>query len=333
MIIVRATQLSYGGLTRTEEAQSMKTTIWLVSLIASLVAGPALAQVPAPPGQAAATSASPEQAAIGKLNAYVELLNRTLRAQESLDRYQSWVNMKTGPTGRERIIYGLYSLYDVRDEIANAQAATAQPPAMPELDAEMKSYISAYEALAPTITEADGYYERQDYRTDKMAQGKALHAKLAVAGPVFLTERKKVDSLFKAEKAKSDVAELAAIEAREGRKARWHVTNVMIEARRVIDLLPNGEKPVVDIPVFDGALARYADAVKAMDGFSAANPNSFFTFEGQPRSLLGKLREFDEKLARAKGDARRGAANDLTWLVNDYNMMVSSSQSATTFPR
>ncbi len=309
----------------------MKNVVRTVLLAASLVAGPALAAAPAPADQASSVSASPEQAIIIKLNAYVELLNRTLRAQESLARYQSWVNMKTGPTGRERIIYGLYSLYDVRDEIAHAEAAMTQSPAMPELDAEMKSYIAAYKALAPTITETDAYYERQDYRTDKMAQGKALHAKLVVAGPTFLTERNKVDALFKIEKEKSDAAELAAIEAREGRKARWQVTNVMIEARKIVDLLPTGEKPVVDMPAFDGALARYADVVKVMDGYSAANPDSFFTFESQPRSLLGKLRELDDTLARAKGDARRGGGSDLTWILNDYNMMVSSSQSATTF--
>lgn len=311
----------------------MRGSLRLVWLAAGLGAAPALAQAPASANRAAAPAASPEQATIRKLNAYVELLNRTLRAQESLARYQSWVNVKTGPTGRERIIYGLYALYDVGDEIRKAEAATTQPPAMPELDAEMKSYIRAYEALAPTITEADGYYERQDYRADKMAQGKALHAKLAVAGPAFLVERRKADALFKVEKAKGDAAELAAIEAREGRKARWHVTNVMIEARKVVDLLPAVDQPLVDMPAFDGALARYADAVKAMDGYGAAHPSSFFTFEGQPRSLLGKLREFDEKLARAKGDARRGGGSDLTWIVNDYNMMVSSAQSATSFSR
>ena len=309
----------------------MKPAIRLILLTACLAATTALAQAPIPAGQTAAPSANAGQVTIGKLNAYVDLLNRTLRAQESLARYQSWVNMKTGPTGHERIIYGLYALYDVRDEIAKAEAAMTQPPAMPQLDAEMTSYIAAYKALAPAITEADSYYERQDYRVDKMAQGKVLHAKLAVAGPAFLMERKKADALFKVEKAKSDTAELLAIEARDGRKAHWHVTNVMIEARRLVDLLPTDEKPVVDMPGFHEALARYADAVKAMDGYGAANPNSFFTFEDQPRSLLGKLREFDDKLAQAKGDARRGAGRDLVWIVNDFNMMVSSAQSATTF--
>lgn len=309
----------------------------LAGLATGFPAGPSDAQQaptsPEPTAPAPAVDpvpADPTQATIHKLNAYVELLNRTLRAQESLARYASWVDMKKGLTGHERLVYGLYGLYDVRSEIAKAEAALTQPPAMPELDTEMKAYIAAYQALAPVITEADGYYEREDYRTDKFAQGKVLHTKLADAGPAFLAERRKVDVLFKAEKGKSDLAELAAIEAREGRKARWHVVNVMIEARKMVDLLPSGEKPVVDMAVFEAELARYADVVKSMDAYGAANPDSFFTFEDEPRSWLGKLRELDEKLIHAKGDARRGRI-DLTWIVNDYNTMVSSSESATSF--
>ncbi|MET3483526.1 YiiG family protein [Methylobacterium sp. 1973] len=320
--------------------RTLTATTWLV-LTTLLAAAPARAQAPAsapasasaPAGQASKPDVDPAQETIRKLNAYVGLLNRTLRAQESLSRYQSWVNMKTGPTGRERIIYGLYGLYDVRGEIAKAEAATAQPPAMPNLDGAMTRYIAAYQALAPTITEAEGYYERQDYRADKMEQGKALHAKLAVAGPAFLAARAQVDAALRVEKEKSNALELAAIEAREGRKARWHVANVMTEARKVMDLLPTDAKPVVDMAAFEAALGRYAVAVKDLDGYSAANPNAFHVFESRPRALLGKLREFDAKLAKAKGDARRGAGRDVTWIVNDYNTMVSTAQTATTFSR
>ena len=306
----------------------MRTTTWLI--VTALIAGsPALAQTEAPAQQTAKPGVSLEQATIRKLNAYVGLLNRTLRAQESLSRYRSWVNMKTGPTGRESVVYGLYGLYDVRGEIAAAEAATARAPAMPELDGAIKRYIAAYQALAPIVTEAEGYYGRQDYRTDRMEQGKALHAKLAVAAPAFLTERAEVDAQFRVEKEKSDAAALAAIEAQEGRKVRWHVANVMGEARKVMDLLPTNAKPVIDMPNFEAALARLATAVKDMDGYGAANPSAFHGFEGQPRMLLGKLRAFDAQLAQAKGDARRGAGADIRWIVNDYNMMVTSAQSAT----
>ncbi|MFD1330615.1 YiiG family protein [Methylopila musalis] len=296
---------------------------------AALFAAPARAETPpAPPVDVAST-----QAVIAKLNAYVALSNRTMRASESIARYESWANAKTGPTGRERIIYGLYSLYDVRKEIENAAQAAKDEPAMPELDAAMPGYIAAYQALAPIVTEADGYYTRQDYKDDKMAGGKALHAKLAPAAAAFKAERAKVDVLLAAEKEKADVAELAVIESQMGKNARWHVANVMLHARRTVALLPTQEAPVVDMPAFEAAVLTYAGAVKDMDAYSAENPNAFFVFESRPRSFLGKLREFRDKLQKAKGDARKGAARDLTWLVNDYNMMVSTSQSATTFAK
>lgn len=283
------------------------------------------------------TSLDPElaasQAVVGKLNAYVGLLNRTLRASESITRYRSWVDMRTGPTGRERNVYGLYSLYDVRGEIEKARATVRAAPPMPELDAAIEPYASAYETLAPIITQANGYYERQDYKDDKWAEAKALHARLAPAAAAFLVERAKLEALFAREKERSDAAELALIERREGRKARWHVMNVMIRARPLVDLLPSDAKPVVDMAAFDAALAAYAGAVRELDAHAAAEPGSLSSFESRPRAWLGKLREFRDKLAPTKGDARRGAARDLTWIVNDYNMMISMAQTASRMPR
>lgn len=308
-------------------------------LIAVALAGPARVETAqaqtAPAGSAGAASDEDValKAATHKFNAYVAFMNRTLRAVESLDRYKSWVNMKTGPTGHERIIYGLYSVYDTKDETAKATAALTQDPLLPELDAAMRDYIAANTSLGPVLNEANAYYERADYKVDKMAEGKALHARIVAAAEPFLAARARLESVFRTEKAKVDAQELVAIEKREGRKANWHVADVMIRARQVVDLLPSAGKPVVDLPTFDTALTNYAGAVKDMDTYGAANPNSFFVFESQPRSLLSKLREFRDKIGPAKGDARRGGADDLTWIVNDYNSMVSSSQNATQFAK
>jgi hypothetical protein len=271
------------------------------------------------------------RAATKKFNAYVEFLNRTLRASESLDRYKSWVNMQTGPTGHERIIYGLYDTYDTTREAAAATAALTQEPLLPELDAAMRDYIAANATLSPILNEANGYYDRADYKVDKMAEGKVLHAKIVAAAGPFLATRAKVDALITIEKAKVDQARLDMIEKHEGRAANWHVANVMMKARRVMDLLPSNAKPVVDLAAFHAAMADYGDAVKAMDTYGAGKPNAFFVFESQPRSLLSKLRDFQEAVDRVKGDARRGGGDQLTWIVNDYNMMVTTSQNATMF--
>jgi hypothetical protein len=292
---------------------------------------PAAAAIPSPAPRA---QSSDLQALIRKTNAYVGLMNRTLRAVDSWNRYKSWVNMKTGPTGRERIVYGMYGLYDVRGEIEKAAAALAAEPSIPSLDATVKRYIDAYNALAPLIGQGEGYYERKDYLADRMAEGKALHAKLAPAAEAFVRARRDLDGEMNMVKGDLDRRELADLELREGRKARWHVRSVMIAARPLVDMLPNGSQPVLDLPAFDRALDMYAATVKEFDSYAAANPNSFFVFESSPRSYLGKLREFRQKMGRARGDARRANVSfDLTWLVNDYNMMISTANTATRMAR
>ena len=305
------------------------------AFILAIVAGAGLgdaARAQSPAGETTGVTAKDEslEASVVKMNAYVALLNRSLRAVQSLDRYRSWVNMKTGPTGRESIVYGLYDVYDTARESEKASAVLTQEPLLPELDAAMRDYIAANAALGPILNEANAYYERADYKTDRMAGGKALHLKIVAAAAPFLAARARADAAFRDEKARVDERQLAAIEQREGRDANWHVVDVMIRARRVIDLLPSGANPVIDVAPFDAAMAGYASAVKEMDAYGAGHPNAFFVFESQPRSLLAKLRDFQEKLDRARGDGRR-AGGDLTWIINDYNMMVSTSQTATQF--
>jgi len=299
----------------------------VIALLCCAAPGPSSAgDAPA----AASDDAAALRAATAKFNAYVGFMNRTLRAVTSIDRYKSWVNMKTGPTGRESIIYGLYDVYDTKSEEAEASAALTQEPLLPELDAAMRDYIAANAALAPILREANGYYERADYKVDKMAEGKALHPRIVAAAGPFLAARARLDAVLTVEKAKVDLMRLAAIEKREGRKANWQVANVMMKAQRVMDLLPSNANPVVAIASFDAAMLDFGGAVKEMDSYSVGNPNSFSVFESEPRSLLSKLRDFQEKLDRAKGDARRIGA-DMTWIVNDYNMMVTTSRNATLY--
>jgi hypothetical protein len=291
-----------------------------------------------PPGAALAQASRPAavtaeegdlQAAIAKSNAYTALMNRTMRAIQSWDRYASWVDMKKGPTGKERYIgYGMYSLYDVAGEIKKAEEANAREPALPEIDATVQRYIKAYQELAPLITRGERYYERKDYRDDNAAEGQKLHAEMVPAAQAFLAERATLDSQMRVYKKGLDARELAAVEKQEGRSARWQVRNIMINARAVMDVMPSNEKPIVDLKAFDAAVTDYAGAVREMDRFKETEPKGVPMLESQASSWLGRVRDFREKLGKSKGDVRRGAANDANWLVSSYNMMVSSSETA-----
>ncbi|MET3891534.1 hypothetical protein ABIE41_002610 [Bosea sp. OAE506] len=297
--------------------------------------GAAVAQAPAAPAARTVPAQDAElQAAIAKSNAYTALMNRTLRAIQSWERYGSWVDLKKGPTGKERYIsYGLYSLYDVTGEIRKAEEALTREPKLPAIDASVANYIKAYQELAPLVTRAERYYDRKDYRDDNLAEGQKLHALMVPAAQGFLAERARLDGLMRDYKKGLDQRELASVEQREGRSARWQIRNVMINARAVMDLMPSNEKPIVDLKAFDATVAGYAAAIRELDAFKDKNPGTSLMIDSQAGSWLGKLRDFSDKLAKGKGDVRRGAANDANWIVNSYNMMVSLSETAVRMPR
>ncbi len=271
------------------------------------------------------------EATTAKFNAYVKFMNGTLRVVDSLDRYKSWVNMRTGPTGRERLIYGLYSVHDVRAERATATAALTAAPLLPDLDDAMRAYIAASDAVAPILNEASGYYDRADYKIDHMAEGKALHGRIVAAAGPFLAARAHLETVMRAEKGQFDTIRLATIEQHEGRDALWHVTAVMMRAKRTLDTLEDGNHDTIDMAAFDGNMAQFGEAVKAMDSYAAGHPNAFSAFTTFPDAMLAKLREVQGRLVRTHGNLRRAAGLDMTFIIGDYNIMVNTAQTATMF--
>lgn len=307
----------------------------LSAVLLAVAPGAAVAQAPAAPSARTAPVQDAElQTAIAKSNAYTALMNRTLRAIQSWERYGSWVDLKKGPTGKERYIgYGLYSLYDVTGEIRKAEEFLTREPKLPAIDVSVAAYIKAYQELAPLITRAERYYDRKDYRDDNLAEGQKLHGLMVPAAQSFLAERARLDALMRDYKKGLDQRELASVEQREGRSARWQIRNVMINARSVMDQMPSTEKPIVDLKAFSATVADYAAAIRELDAFKDKNPGTSLMIDSQAGSWLGKLRDFSDKLAKSKGDVRRGAANDANWIVNNYNMMVSLSETAARMPR
>src|ERR1700759_3573477 len=153
--------------------------VGVAALLVPLAARQAAAQ--APPG-------------VEKLNAYVGCLNRlSARAFQSRERYFSWA-AKSGPTGRERIIYGLYTISDTSDCKKNVEKANVCEPRDAALEAAARDYAEAASKLEPLLKEADDYYTQQDYKDDKMAKGKALHPRLVAAWDAFESADQKLRS-------------------------------------------------------------------------------------------------------------------------------------------
>lgn len=313
---------------------------------------------PIPPIGTAAAQGPP--AAVAKANLYIEVAKGTERAVDSWERYASWVNMKTGPTGKERYIsYGMYGLYDLAGLFKEARAAAARKPDTPALDRVIQRYLDAYEALAPVINQADDYYEQKKYRADNTAGGKALHLRMVPLANTFLTERDSMMKQLRPFIREAEQQELLAIEAREGRSRAWQVAQVMHAANLIVDVFPRarpvvmsadeidekimaigprtsgakldeiiaGVKPpataAVDVGRFDKALKEYAAAVDTFDRFAQANPDKLEDFKPLPRRLLDGLRALREPLVRSQGRDAGSAGR----VADIYFSMVSESSS------
>jgi Protein of unknown function (DUF3829) len=286
-------------------------------LIASLAPDVAAAQAPS---------------ATEKLNAYVGCINRlSERAYESRKRYFSWAG-KHGPTGKERIIYGTYTIYDTSDCKKNVEKANALEPRDAALEAAASAYVEAVSKLEPMLKEADDYYTQENYKDDKMARGRALHPLLVAAWDAFASADKALRGGVEAINDRRAVEKLAEIERSEGRKARYHVEALMIQAKRV---LRAQDTAMPDVARITEALTEYESTVKALEQLPAddAKIGSFFT--GNAKSFLTTakqlMRRIRDNVPYSTGDKMMLSAGS-GWMVEgspprllrDYNQLIEA---------
>jgi len=288
-------------------------------LIALLVADAAAAQAPS---------------ANEKINAYVGCINRlSERSFDSRARYFSWVG-KDGPTGKERIIYGTYTIYDTADCRKNVEKANALEPRDAELEAAASAYVEAVTKLEPLLKEADDYYSQENYKDDRMAKGKALHPRLVAAWDAFASADQKLRNGVEAINDKRAAERLAEIDRSEGRKALYHVEALMIHAKRVLRVQDTA-KP--DIAAITQAVNEYESIVKAAEQFSDAESNAKIgsMFIGNAKSFLTTakqlMRRIRDKVPYSSGDKMMLSAGS-GWMVEgspprllrDYNQLIDS---------
>ena len=176
-----------------------------------------------------------------KMNAYIDCYNRADdSANSSIERYQSWIkDMKKGPTGKESHIYGLHDIHENIIKLCNKSIAEglAIEPAAPELDAAAKQYLDNLNALNEKVSEAHKYYEREDYKDDKFAKGKAMHAPLVAAMTAFEKTSDDFSAKLEAENDKSLRARLDALEKADDKNAEYWALATTLNAKPLLRLM------------------------------------------------------------------------------------------------
>jgi hypothetical protein len=291
-------------------------------IIAPLYANPAFAQTPS---------------GVEKMNAYVGCINRlSERSYSSRSRYFDWA-AKTGPTGKERIIYGTYTISDTADCKKNVEKANALEPHDAELEAAASAYVAAVTTLEPLLKDADDYYQQENYKDDKMAKGKALHPRLVAAWDAFASADQNLRNGVEAVNDKRALAKLAEIEKTEGKKARYYVEAMMIQAKRVLRA-ENSDKP--DIAAITQALNDYEETVKASEEFVGSGImdrgkiGSMFMNNAKSMLTTSKqlMRRIRDKTPYSSGDKMMLSGAGSGWMVEgspprllrDYNQLIEA---------
>lgn len=280
-----------------------------------------------------AQSDSPSQTE--KLNAYVECINRlSERSYDSRSRYFSWVG-KNGPTGKERIIYGTYTIYDTSDCKAAVEKANALEPRDAGLESAGSAYVEAVVALEPLLKQADDYYTQENYKDDKMAEGKSMHPRLVAAWDAFASADQKLRAGIDVIQDKTASEKLAELERTQGRKASYHVQALMISAKRL--MRAHSAKPP-ELAKIAETLADYEGIATATESYAAANKEDKIdsSFVGDAKSYLVTakqlMRRIRDKTPYSSGEKMLLQAGGGGWMVEgspdrlmrDYNQLVES---------
>ena len=167
-----------------------------------------------------------------------------------------------------------------------------------------------------------------------MAKGKALHPRLVAAWDTFAVADRKLRDGVEAINDKRALEKLAEIEQSEGKKARYHVEALMINAKRV---LRTQDATNPDIAEISKALNKYENIVKAAEGVSGADGGvkigSMFISNAKSFLTTGKqlMRRIRDKTPYSSGDKMMINAGS-GWMVEgspqrllrDYNQLVDA---------
>ena len=212
---------------------------------------------------------------VEKTELYSKALHAVRVVQKSYDHYASWVDMKAGPTGKEKSIdSGVLDITSAMLEIADAGAkGPGMWPPLPGLDAIVQKLAQSTVALAPLVKSASEYYAQHQYKTDGAKRGRELHVQLV---PMFeqtfgteLTMRRELSAI------REDVERrnLAQIEKEHGKNSEWHLRSFLIAARTLADLLPNhADAAMIEAARYRGRFANLQTAYTLFTQYSVEHP-------------------------------------------------------------
>jgi len=298
-----------------------------VAPTASATASPSAAA----PLQTSQAEASPQE----KLNLYIDCYNQSSSSfGRSLNRYKSWVkDMNVGPTGNERIVYGLYPVSGAQNCKKAIVSANALAPKMPALEQAANTYAASLEPLEDTISEVYTYYDRGNYKDDGFAKGKSLHQSLAGQAKIFTEALQRFSEALDDANDQLQQAQLQRLEKEDGRGVAYYRLSTMIQAKTLVRAFGqdevNVEKIGAQIDDFEKTVDEMAKAPGDKPMMWDSYTGNVEDFRKAAKALYRRLRDktpysTGEKslLGTSGGWMVEGSPDKLR---NTYNTMVDTS--------
>lgn len=239
------------------------------------------------------------------LNGLIDCLNGLdASIGRSLDRYVSWLpKAKTGapqpgPTGKERNVYGLYEVPE------HAVKSCKKGLALASKDPAFKGAATKYEAvtdkIVPVINRAKTYYDHGDYKDDKFAKAKELHAALWPLVDEFSQASKEFRAVVvKANDARMD-AEVKQVEAKFGRNLLFQKLNLMKVAKATVAVGSDEKSTLAELQPLADAYEKAFDEMKTYAASHKAEVAKAFMWTAYASAAEDYLKATKERVRRLR---------------------------------
>jgi hypothetical protein len=237
---------------------------------------------------------------VDKTALYTKALHAARTVQKSYDRYAAWVDIKSGPTGKEKSIEGVPDISGALQEISDASAnGPGLWPPLPAVDGAAQKLAQVTAALAPVVKNASDYYAQRQYKSDAAKRGQELHAQMLPMFEQFfgceLAMRRELGAVLDDVERRN----LARIEKEQGKNYEWHLRSFLFAAKTVADLLPNHcDASMIESARYKQRFANLQAAYTAFSQYCLQHPaevqktvlsTSLEDFFGATRMLRGIL--------------------------------------------
>ncbi|HEX4336174.1 MAG TPA: DUF3829 domain-containing protein [Polyangiaceae bacterium] len=289
------------GLIGIAGCKKLASTSQLAGALSAAVAGNKVTETSAAVPSAAAPSAMEADSALAeKLSCFIQCFNRlSISVRDAEHRYYGWVDEKTGPTGKEKSVDGV-SVLSPDFSMEKLDKAKSLPPALPDIDAAAEAYRAAANKLNPLVEAANKYYQQNDYKDDKFARGKAMHAPLVAAFAEFDAADKALSDKVTVMNDALGQRRLAALAKDPKRKIQYLVEQSLADAKKLLPVAAVKKLDDVDEAKLGAAVTTFETSESNLESYASANKA-----EADKASMLGSTISAEKDLLKSSKDLLR----------------------------